>query len=155
MDLQPALAPRRPARGVSRRIWRGLALLLVLAALIVVVQVMRTPDAASGTASDAAIGATTRFDYIAVFPPDTSAAQVEAWRGRVLRVHETGCFRGNPCIARSLRGAELGSARQFAFGFDLMRDAPPNERAAVLAAAQQSLPGVRIAVGSSLQQAIE
>jgi hypothetical protein len=151
MDLQPALAPRRPVRGVSSRIWRGLALILVLAALILAVQAMRTPDAASGTA----IGATTRFDYVAVFPPGTSAAQVETWRSRVLRVHETGCFRGNPCIARSLRGAELGSARQFAFGFDLMRDAPPDERAAVLAAAQQSLPGTRIAVGSSLQQAIE
>jgi hypothetical protein len=151
MDLQPALAPRRPARGVSRRIWRGLALLLALAALIVVVQALRTPIAANGTA----IGAGTRFDYVAVFPPGTNATQVESWRSAVLRVHETGCFRGNPCIARSLRGAELGSARQFAFGFDLMSDAPPNERAAVLAAAQQSLPGMRIAVGSSLQQAIE
>jgi len=151
MDLQPALAPRRPARGVSRRIWRGLALLLALAALIVLVQAMRTPVAANGTA----VGAATRFDYVAVFPPGTNAAQVETWRSAVLRVHENGCFRGNPCIARSLRGAELGSAHQFAFGFDLMRDAPPNERAAVLAAAQQSLPGMRIAVGSSLQQAIE
>lgn len=151
MDLQLALAPRRPARGVSRRIWRGLALLLALAALIAVVLALRVPDAASGTA----VGATTRFDYVAVFPSGTSAAQVEAWRSRVLRVHEAGCFRGNPCIARSLRGAELGSARQFAFGFDLMRDAPPHERAAVLAAAQQSLPGTRIAVGSSLQQATE
>lgn len=137
--------------GVSRRIWRGLALLLALAALTAVVHALRVPDAASGTA----IGATTRFDYVAVFPPGTSAAQVEAWRGRVLRVHEAGCFRGNPCIARSLRGAELGSARQFAFGFDLVRDAPPHERAAVLAAAQQSLPGTRIAAGSSLQQATE
>ncbi|HSX62847.1 MAG TPA: hypothetical protein VLF18_21905 [Tahibacter sp.] len=150
MSPHSALPLPRQARASSRRIRRGTAALLVLAALIVAALALRDP------ASDGvAVGAATRFDYVAVFPPGTDAAAVETWRGRVLRVHEAGCFRGNPCIARSLRGAELGRARQFAIGFDLMRDTPPTERVAVLAAAQQALPGVRLSAGASLRQAAE
>ncbi|WP_257385017.1 hypothetical protein [Tahibacter caeni] len=153
MVLQPALPLRRRARFASRRFWRSLAVALALVALILAAYaLLRTGQS---TTNEATVGAATRFDYVAVFPPGTTAAAVEAWRQRVLRVHESGCFRGNPCIARSLRGAELGPARQFAIGFDFMREAPPNEHAAVLAAAQQSLPGVRLAAGSSLRQAVE
>jgi hypothetical protein len=131
---------------------RAVGLALFAAAAVFALLAWRgSPD----TAADARVDAATRFDYVAVFPPGTDAVDVERWRHRVLRVHENGCFRGNPCIARSLRGAELGRAGQFAIGFDLMRDAPSTERAAVLAAAQQTLPGVRIAVGSSLLQAVE
>lgn len=155
MVLQPALPLGRRARFVSRRVWRGLAAALALSALALTGYALLAPRAGDGAPAEATVGAATRFDYVAVFPPGTTSAEVEGWRQRVLRVHENGCFRGNPCIARSLRGAELGSARQFAIGFDLMRDAPPNEHAAVLAAAQQSLPGVRLAAGSSLRQAVE
>lgn len=150
MASHSALPPLRQARPLSRRIRRGFAVALILAALALAVLALRAPLAPSD-----AVDAATRFDYVAVFPPGTDAAAVERWRDAVLRVHASGCFRGNPCIARSLRGAELGSARQFAIGFDLMRDAPPHERAAVLAAAQHALPGVRLAAGSSLRQAVE
>lgn len=156
MVLQPALPLGRRARFASRRFWRGLAAAFALGALVLAGYALLAPRAGNDAApAEATIGATTRFDYVAVFPPGTTATQVESWRQHVLRVHDSGCFRGNPCIARSLRGAELGAARQFAIGFDLMRDAPPQEHAAVLAAAQQSLPGVRLAAGSSLQQAVE
>lgn len=156
MNEPLSLPACRPARARLRRPQvpprRAAALVLfALAALLALYAWRGAPD----RAGDARVDAATRFDYVAVFPPGTDAAAVERWRGLVLRVHETGCFRGNPCIARSLRGAELGRARQFAIGFDLMRDAPPTERAAVLAAAQQALPGVRVAAGSSLRQAVE
>lgn len=156
MNESLSLPAHRQARTRLRRAYvsprRAAALVLfALAALLALYAWRGTSDRAGG----APVDATTRFDYVAVFPPGTDAAAVEHWRGLVLRVHETGCFRGNPCIARSLRGAELGRARQFAIGFDLMRDAPPTERAAVLAAAQQALPGVRVAAGSSLRQAVE
>lgn len=154
---QLSLPESRPERALSRRKWRSLswraaALLLLAGAAASAIQGWR--NAPQGSAGDA-IGAQTRFDYVAVFPAGTSAAQVEHWRNQVLRVHESACFRRHACIARSLRGAELGTARQFALGFDLMRDAPPNERTAVLAAAQQSLAGVRLVAGSSLAQAVE
>lgn len=156
MIVPSSLPAHRPERALLRRgrgsLRRVVALaLLAGAALLAVLAGRGTPDGAA----DARIDAATRFDYVAVFPPGTDTAAVEHWRSRVLRVHERGCFRGNPCIARSLRGAELGPARQFAIGFDLMRDAPPTERAAVLAAAQQVLPGVRMTAGSSLRQAVE
>lgn len=149
MVSHSALPPMRPVPRASRRLWRGLAISLVIAALVFGALALRQPG------GETRVGADTRFDYVAVFPAGTAATDVEAWRQRVLRVHDVGCFRGNACVARSLRGAELGAARQFAIGFDLMRDAPPGERAALLAAAQQAAPGVRIAAGSSLRQAVE
>lgn len=149
MVSHSAVPPMRPVRRASRRLWRGLAIAFVVAGLVLAALALRP------TASEMRVGTDTRFDYVAVFPAGTAASAVEAWRQRVLRVHGVGCFRGNPCVARSLRGAELGPARQFAIGFDLMRDAPPDERAALLAAAQQAAPGVRIAAGSSLQQAVD
>lgn len=151
MLVPVALPPSRPARAAARRIWRATALVLLAAAAALVALAWR------GSADDGEgrIGPATRFDYVAVFPPGASPAQVEDWRSQVLRVHENACFRGFPCVARSLRGAELGRARQYAIGFDLMRETSPNERSALLAAAQQRLPGLRLVAASSLQQAVE
>lgn len=140
--------PARPLR--AARLWRALAVLLAGAALLAAAAAWR-----SAPAPEPRVDAATRFDYVAVFAPGTAASQVETWRQQVLRVHQQGCLRGNPCVARSLRGAELGATRQFALGFDLMPDAPPQERAALLAAAQQALPGVRLVAASSLRQAVE
>lgn len=155
MSGSPSLPAYRPdrARLPRRKLQQRVAACVLLAAAAGLA-IYAARDV-TGRHDAERVDAATRFDYVAVFPPGTDAAAVERWRLAVLRVHESGCFRGNPCIARSLRGAELGSARQFAIGFDLMRDAPPGERTAVLAAAQQTLPGVRVAAGSSLRQAVE
>lgn len=151
MSVQLSLPARRPERAWSRRIWRGLAALLLTAAVALAFLAL-TP---AGRDAAATVDARTAFDYVAVFAPGTSAAQVEQWRGAVLRVHESPCLQTRACIARSLRGAALGPRQQFAIGFDLMPDAAPNERAALLAAAQQALPGVRLVAASSLARAAE
>lgn len=151
MAVQQSLPVRRPGRAWSRRIWRGLAATLLAAAAALAFLAL-TPARRNDTAT---IDAGTAFDYVAVFAPGTSAGQVEHWRSAVLRVHESPCLRQRACIARSLRGAALGPRQQFAVGFDLMPDAAPNERAALLAAAQQALPGVRLVAASSLAQAID
>lgn len=151
MAVQQSLPVRRPGRAWSRRIWR-LAAATLLAAAAVLAYVALTPARRDSAAT---VDAQTAFDYVAVFAPDTSATQVEQWRSAVLRVHESPCLQRRACIARSLRGAALGPRQQFAVGFDLMPDAAPNERAALLAAAQQSLPGVRLVAASSLARAAE
>jgi hypothetical protein len=145
-----SLPATRQARTVSRRIWRAAALLLLLAALSLALLAWR-----AGAPDGTEIGPATRFDYVAVFPAGASAADVEAWRGQVFKVHEDGCLHGHACVARSLRGAGLGRASQFALGFDLMGDAPPAERAALLSAAAQAHPLARLVPGSSLRQAVE
>lgn len=151
MAVHPSPPVRRPGRAWPRRIWRGVAVLLLAAAAALVLLVL-TPEPRSAAAT---IDAQTPFDYVAVFAPGTSAAQVEQWRNAVLRVHEHPCLEQRSCIARSLRGAALGPQRQFAIGFDLMSGAAPHERAALLAAAQQALPGVRLVAASSLARAAE
>lgn len=151
MTLQQSLPVRRPGRAWPRRIWRGAAALLLAAAAALAFLALTPAQRDTG----ASISAQTSFDYVAVFAPGTSSAQVEQWRNAVLRVHESACLQARACIARSLRGAALGPQQQFAIGFDLMPDAAPNERAALLAAAQQALPGVRLVASSSLARAAE
>lgn len=151
MVVQQSLPARRPGRAWSRRIWRALATALLAAAAALLYLALTPAQREAATTVDAQ----TPFDYVAVFAPGTSAGQVEQWRGAVLRVHESPCLRQRACIARSLRGAALGPQRQFAVGFDLMAEAAPNERAALLAAAQQALPGVRLVAASSLARAAE
>lgn len=153
MAVPLSLPASRPQRALSHRIRRAAgALLLLAAAALLAYAVFGLSEPRN---DDTAIGAQTRFDYVAVFAAGTSAAQVEDWRAKVLRIHETACLHRHACIARSLRAAELGPQRQFALGFDLMQDAPPNERAALLAAAQQAVPGVRLVAASSLAQAVD
>ena len=151
MLVPVALPPSRPARAAARRIWRGLALALLAAAAALIALAWR------GSADDGEghIGAATRFDYVAVFPAGSSAADVEAWRSQVLRVHQDGCLHGHACVARSLRGAGLGREQRFALGFDLMHDAPPAERAALLAAAAEARPLAQLVPASSLRAAAE
>ena len=84
---------------------------------------------------DARIDADTRFDYVAVFAPGSSATDVERWRASVLRAHVTPCVANLPCTLRALRFAELGAQRRYAIGFDLSPGIAPDERAALVAAA--------------------
>lgn len=151
MGVQQSLPVRRPGRAWSRRIWRALATALLAAAAALLYLALTPAQRDISTTVDAQ----TPFDYVAVFAPGTSAGQVEQWRSAVLRVHESPCLRQRACIARSLRGAALGPQQQFAVGFDLMPEAAPNERVALLAAAQQALPGVRLVAASSLARAAE
>ncbi|TDR42543.1 hypothetical protein DFR29_108127 [Tahibacter aquaticus] len=153
MAMPLSLPANRPQRALSRRIRRAMGALLLLAAAALAVYAVAGLREPRGDSE--AIGTQTRFDYVAVFAAGTSAAQVEHWRAQVLRVHESACLQRHACIARSLRAAELGPQRQFALAFDLMHDAPPNERAALLAAAQQAIPGVRLVAGSSLARAVD
>ena len=97
-------------------------------------------SASIGTAV-AATGMDTRFDYVAVFPVGTDAAAIEGWRQAVLgRVHRQACLRDRPCVARMLRSVVPGGADEV-IAFDLMRDIPAGERAALLAAARLVIPG--------------
>lgn len=89
--------------------------------------------------------ANSRYDYVVVFPVGMDPARIEGWRQQVLgRVHQLACVRDRPCIARMLRMALAGAAGREVIGFDLMRDTPAVERAAIIAAAQTTVIGTAI-----------
>lgn len=93
----------------------------------------------------AAVGSSTRFDYVAVFPAGTDATLIEGWRAQVLgRPHVHPCLRDRPCVARMMRLALPGVAGSEVIAFDLMREIEPAERAALVAASDRAIPGTRL-----------
>lgn len=107
-------------------------------------------SAALAASALAATGPTTRFDYVAVFPAGTDAGAIEGWRQAVLgRVHRHACLRDRPCIARMLRSVVPGRGDEV-IAFDLMHEIDDTERAAVLAAAVQVIPGTALRPASRL-----
>ncbi|MBX3727217.1 MAG: hypothetical protein KF823_15010 [Xanthomonadales bacterium] len=133
-----------PAPRPSQR--RILACFLLCGATASAVAALRPPPAGllpSGLAAapDRRVDRDTRFQYVAVFPPGTGSGEIEAWRRQVLvRSHRAPCFHGWPCLARLLRLSEQGPTGVELLAFDLQADAPPRERAAVLAAARRTAP---------------
>lgn len=100
-------------------------------------------------ASADAVGATTRFDYVAKFPFGTTEAQIEEWRGQVLgQPHKQACMGGRPCVARMMRLALAGSGGREVIAFDLMPDVSQVERTAIAAAALAELSGTALFVGA-------
>lgn len=76
-----------------------------------------------------------------MFPAGTDSTAIETWRQDVLgRFHRQACLRDRPCVARMLRSALPGDAGEV-IAFDLMREISGEERAAILAAATNVLPG--------------
>lgn len=107
-------------------------------------------SAAMAAPAVAATGPTTRFDYVAVFPAGTDAGAIEGWRQAVLgRVHRHACLRDRPCVARMLRSVVPGRGDEV-IAFDLMHEIADAERAAVLAAAVQVIPGTALRPASRL-----
>lgn len=93
-------------------------------------------NGAQARVGDQSVGADTPFQYIAVFPRETTSTGLEQWRQRVLgRVHETACVRGSPCLARLLRLSGLGTGELHAIAFDLQAEITEGERKAILSAA--------------------
>lgn len=137
MQLTPATAA---ARGRARLAW--------------IVLIVGLASAALAAPALAATGPTTRFDYVAVFPAGTDAGAIEGWRQAVLgRVHQHACLRDRPCIARMLRSVLPGRGDEV-IAFDLMHDIDAAERAAVLAAAVQVIPGTALRPASSLSEIV-
>lgn len=98
--------------------------------------------AATTVAGAATIGVETRFDYVAEFPPATDGQQIEGWRRQVLgRVHQSGCIRGLPCVARTMRLMLPDQSREV-IAFDLMPMIPIVEKTALLEESTKAIPGV-------------
>lgn len=137
---------RRAAR--RRHLHRALALFCFAGACAATAFAFRpaAPDAAR-------VDADTRFDFVAVFAPEASGADVERWRAAVLRAHRAPCLERLPCTARVLRFAGLGPGRRYAIGFDLSADISAEERAALLAAAQAQPVHVRLVVATTPRRA--
>lgn len=139
-------ASRRVAR--RRRLHRLLALFCALGAGVVTMLAL-----AARTNGDTRIGADTRFDYVAVFAPGTSSADIERWRAGVMRVHVTPCVARLPCTMRALRFAALGPDRRDAIAFDLDRAVTADERAAIVAAASADPARVHLVAATTPRRA--
>lgn len=109
------------------------------------------PNSAS---AHSVVGVATKFDFVAVFPTETSSIDIERWRVQVLaNPHVQACAGGRSCVQRMLLLAALGLENRDVLAFDLSTAVSASERAALLAAAAAQLPTVDIYQNTSPQLA--
>lgn len=128
---------------------------LAASALIAAPPFGEAPGAAGKPVARQAVGAATRFEYVAVFAAGTAASAIERWRQQVLATtFVQPCVGQRPCLGRALRLSSLGPSHGEVLAFDLAADTPAAERTALLAAAAQAQPRADLHHDSTPRQAV-
>jgi hypothetical protein len=127
---------------------------LLIIALMLVGAVLAGLSAQSSPPQPATpINASTPFEYVAVFPADTTNAAIDTWRSLVVgRMHKQACTADRPCLRRLMRFSHAGSNAMELLAFDLDPATPDIERAAILAAAERIEPRARLLQKTSPHQ---